>query len=73
MWWNFIGRSHEEIARYREEWEAGAERFGAVDGYIGHDPDGLVRLPAPTLPGTVLKPRNNPASRARPDQRGDHR
>src|SRR5699024_10106525 len=34
MWWNFIGRSHDEIARYREEWEAGSERFGAVDGYI---------------------------------------
>lgn len=73
MWWNFIGRSHEEIARYREGWEAGADRFGAVDGYISHDPDGLTRLPAPTLPGTVLKPRNNPASQARPDPRGDHR
>lgn len=71
MWWNFIGRSHEEIARYRQEWELGAERFGEVDGYIGHDPDGLARLPAPALPGTVLKPRNNPASQARPDQRGD--
>ena len=65
MWWNFIGRTHEEIARYREEWQAESERFGKVDGYISHDPDGLVRLPAPTLPGTALKPRTNPDNRAR--------
>jgi redox-sensitive bicupin YhaK (pirin superfamily) len=67
MWWNFIGRTHDEIARYREEWQGEAERFGRVDGYIGHDPAGLTRLPAPTLPGTVLKPRTNPESRARTD------
>jgi len=66
MWWNFIGRSHEEIAGYREEWESGSDRFGEVDGYIGHDPAGLARLPAPTLPGTVLRPRANPDPRARP-------
>ena len=65
MWWNFIGRTHDEIARYRQEWEANSERFGRVDGYIGHDPDGLTRLPAPTLPGTALKPRVNPTPRAR--------
>lgn len=64
MWWNFIGRSHDEIAGYREQWEAGSERFGRVDGYIGHDPRGLTRLPAPTLPTTTLKPRVNPDPRA---------
>jgi redox-sensitive bicupin YhaK (pirin superfamily) len=67
MWWNFIGRTHDEIARYRQEWEAGADRFGRVDGYIGHDPDGLTRLPAPALPTTTLKPRSNPHPRARTD------
>lgn len=67
MWWNFIGRTHDEIARYRDQWQAESERFGAVDGYIGHDPAGLTRLPAPTLPGTVLKPRVNPESKARTD------
>ena len=65
MWWNFIGRTHDEIARYREEWESGADRFGRVHGYIGHDPQGLTRLPAPTLPNTTLKPRINPDARAR--------
>jgi len=65
MWWNFIGRTHDEIARYRQEWEEGSDRFGRVHGYIGHDPDGLTRLPAPTLPNTSLKPRVNPDPRAR--------
>ncbi|MBJ7289309.1 pirin family protein [Williamsia sp.] len=60
MWWNFVGRTHEEIAAYREQWEAHADRFGSVQGYIGpHD-----RIPAPTLPNTVLRPRSNPAPRA---------
>ncbi|MBC7295960.1 MAG: pirin family protein, partial [Dietzia sp.] len=65
MWWNFIGRGHDEIVRYRQEWEDGSDRFGRVDGYIGRNPDGLTRLPAPTLPGSVLTPRANPAARAR--------
>jgi len=30
MWWNFVGRSHEEIVRARADWEAHATRFGAV-------------------------------------------
>ncbi|MEU3851093.1 pirin family protein [Streptomyces sp. NPDC029554] len=50
MWWNFIARSHEEIARAREDWTRGT-RFGAVQGYDG-DP-----LPAPALPNMPLKPR----------------
>lgn len=29
MWWNFVGRTHEEIVRYREEWQAEGDRFGA--------------------------------------------
>ncbi|MFJ9770394.1 pirin family protein [Kitasatospora sp. NPDC101157] len=53
MWWNFIGRSHEDITRAREEWMSSAnpDRFGAVEGYPGD------RLPAPELPGIPLKPR----------------
>ena len=55
MWWNFVGRTHDEIVTYRDEWQAETERFGRVDGY-----DGL-RLPAPPLPGGRLRPRGNPA------------
>jgi quercetin 2,3-dioxygenase len=53
MWWNFIGRSHEDIVRAREDWEAGTDRFGVVEGYPGH------RLPAPALPNAVITPRGN--------------
>ena len=48
MWWNFVGRSHEEIVEAREAWEAGAPRFGHV---IDH---GDERVPAPPLPGVRL-------------------
>lgn len=53
MWWNFVGRSHDEIVAYREAWQAGDDRFGAVAGYQG----AVTRLPAPALPGVRLKPR----------------
>jgi redox-sensitive bicupin YhaK (pirin superfamily) len=51
MWWNFVGRSGEEIAEYAERWNAEDARFGAVVGYDGE------RLPAPVLPAMPLKPR----------------
>ena len=55
MWWNFIGRTHDEVEAFRAEWQervaSGADtRFGLFD-YDG-DP-----LPAPSLPGVRLKPR----------------
>ncbi|HKA69064.1 MAG TPA: pirin family protein [Actinomycetes bacterium] len=50
MWWNFVGRSHDEIVRMRSGWMDGDE-FGTVRGYDG-DP-----LPAPPMPATTLKPR----------------
>lgn len=34
LWWNFVGRSVDEIRAAREDWLAGT-RFGAVDGYAG--------------------------------------
>jgi redox-sensitive bicupin YhaK (pirin superfamily) len=56
MWWNFVGRSHEEIVAFREEWERETERFGRVQGYAG-EPQ---RLPAPPLPHARIKPRLAP-------------
>ena len=50
MWWNFVGRSHEEIVAFREDWADG-RRFGEVHGFAG-DP-----LPAPPMPTTRLRPR----------------
>ncbi|MEU0333518.1 pirin family protein [Streptomyces sp. NPDC006193] len=54
MWWNFIGRSHDDIVRAREDWQDGTDRFGRVDGYDGD------RLPAPVLPRATIRPRRNP-------------
>lgn len=59
MWWNFIGRSSDEIKHYRAEWEAGSERFGTTRGYIARNPVGKARIPAPQLPPVELKPRGN--------------
>lgn len=50
MWWNFVGRSSEEIAQARTDWEAG-RGFGTVEGYDG------APLKAPELPPLPLKPR----------------
>jgi quercetin 2,3-dioxygenase len=58
MWWNFIGRTHDEIVAYREQWQRevieGRDadgRFGSVAGYPGP------ALPAPELPNIRLRPR----------------
>lgn len=50
MWWNFVGRSQDEIRQAREDWMNG-DRFGTVRGYDG------APLPAPALPAVPLKPR----------------
>ncbi|WP_111829716.1 pirin family protein [Actinomadura madurae] len=50
MWWNFVARTGEEIARAREDWMTG-DRFGTVRGYDG------APIPAPAMPATPLKPR----------------
>ncbi|AVH60601.1 MULTISPECIES: pirin family protein [Streptomyces] len=55
MWWNFIGRSHEDIVQAREAWQQASDRFGRVEGYDGD------RLPAPALPNATITPRKNPA------------
>jgi redox-sensitive bicupin YhaK (pirin superfamily) len=56
MWWNFVGRSHDEIAAARTAWEAADERYGVVAGHDG------ARVPAPPLPGVRLTPRRRRAA-----------
>jgi redox-sensitive bicupin YhaK (pirin superfamily) len=67
MWWNFIGRSHEEIAEFRRAWNDGPTvapaadggrpgalaggQFGVVQGFAGD------RLIAPPMPTVRLKSR----------------
>ncbi|WP_269858038.1 pirin family protein [Streptomyces sp. RPT161] len=50
MWWNFVGRTGDEIVQARMDWMEGT-RFGQVRGYDGS------RLTAPALPPGPLKPR----------------
>ncbi|ANH37203.1 Quercetin 2,3-dioxygenase [Nocardioides dokdonensis FR1436] len=66
MWWNFVGRSHEEVVAFRQEWQDQVEhdgavvsdaqqvapgRFGVVAG------DHLPPIPAPPLPNARLRER----------------
>ncbi|MBF0689400.1 MAG: pirin family protein [Cellulomonas sp.] len=58
MWWNFVGRTHDEVVEARAQWQdaiagdtAGLGRFGEVHGYAGPP------LPAPELPNVRLRPR----------------
>jgi quercetin 2,3-dioxygenase len=67
MWWNFVGRSHEEVVGYRAQWQAeiGAEdrpdiASGGPEGpRFGTFPAGEpAPLPAPALPNARLRPRD---------------
>ncbi|WP_460465446.1 pirin family protein [Arthrobacter pigmenti] len=66
MWWNFVGRSHEEIVEYRTKWQ---QEIGVDEGTV-NDPrtggDGTLRfgsfpadqpapLPAPALPNARMR------------------
>lgn len=58
MWWNFIGRTHDEIVGYRTQWQA--ERAGGTGGTgrFGRFPDTWdTTLPAPELPNARLTAR----------------
>ncbi|ORA85357.1 pirin family protein [Mycobacterium malmoense] len=65
MWWNFVGRSHDDIVGYRQLWEDGDDRFGTVTGYRGS----VARLPAPPLPIARLRPRSIPNKKGSTDDR----
>ena len=59
MFWNFIGRTHDDVERARADWEAPdarAERFGAVPGWTAEQ-----RIPSPPLPPVRLTPRRRRA------------
>lgn len=67
MWWNFVGRDHDEIVGFREEWQA---QITAADGAVHSDAQeisdgrfGIVLddhqppIPAPALPNARLRER----------------
>lgn len=63
MWWNFIARTHAEVAAYRANWQAAigmpdasgtdARQFGPVTPMT----DDEAPIPAPPLPPVHLRPR----------------
>ena len=58
MWWNFVGRSHEEIVAFRDAWQAQITPDGLVDGRFGIPVDDpLPPIPAPPLPNARLRER----------------
>jgi redox-sensitive bicupin YhaK (pirin superfamily) len=65
MWWNFVGRDHDEIVGARADWMAqirdntglipdSAEVYDGRFGVVQHH---LAPIPAPVLPNARLKPR----------------
>lgn len=66
MWWNFISRSHDEIVRYRADWQALITAAPAAPGAAGGPVperfalpagDPLSPIPAPPMPTVTLRPR----------------
>lgn len=49
LWWNFVGRSSEEIAQYARDWNAETGDFGQLEGFTGP------RLLAPDTTGLRLR------------------
>ena len=63
MWWNFVGRDHDEIVAFREDWQRQITRDGAVVGDSQDVAEGrfgvvvedhLPPIPAPPLPNARL-------------------
>ena len=66
MWWNFVGRTHDEVVAFREEWQAQITADGRVvadsqdvsGGRFGVVVDDhLSPIPAPPMPHVRLKQR----------------
>ncbi|CAN5137672.1 pirin family protein [soil metagenome] len=58
MWWNFVGRTHEEIVAFRDAWQEQVGDDGLSDGAFGQPiGESLDPIPAPGLPGVRLKVR----------------
>ena len=58
MWWNFIGRSHEEVVAMRESWQSEVIAGVNLEGRFGNvDFDGPA-IPAPEMPKVRLRARS---------------
>jgi redox-sensitive bicupin YhaK (pirin superfamily) len=53
MWWNFVGRSRDEVAEAGRQWNTGSGRFGETGS-------AMARIPAPTVPWSGPAGRTGP-------------
>ena len=54
MWWNFIGREHDEVVGYRAQWEALLADGRPATGSPCPTDDPLEALHAPPLPNARM-------------------
>jgi redox-sensitive bicupin YhaK (pirin superfamily) len=59
MWWNFVGRTDEEVREFRAHWQGQITADGkdVVDGQFGVVAGHQQPIPAPEIPALKLKPR----------------
>jgi redox-sensitive bicupin YhaK (pirin superfamily) len=57
MWWNFIGRTHDEVVAFREAWQHDVIEDARRDGPFGHVPSHDTSIVAPEMPRVRLRPR----------------
>jgi len=57
MWWNFIGRTHEEIVAFRDAWQSDVIDNGNAAGTFGHVEFDGAAIPAPDMPKVRLRAR----------------
>jgi redox-sensitive bicupin YhaK (pirin superfamily) len=57
MWWNFVGRDHDEIEAFRAKWQSEVVAGTDLEGDFGFVPYPSGPLPAPEMPTVRLRPR----------------
>ncbi len=67
MWWNFVGRSHEEIVAFRAAWQGQIGQGGSVPGqqevapgHLPEHPDGRERAARTVAPPSFGLPEDDP-------------
>lgn len=57
MWWNFVGRDHDEIEAFRARWQNEVVDGSNLEGDFGYVAYPSGPLPAPEMPTVRLRPR----------------
>lgn len=60
MWWNFIGRTHDEIVEFRAAWQHDVIKDKNPSGVFGTVDFPGASIPAPEMPHVRLRPRKLP-------------